>query len=730
VNLASRLQALAEPGAVYLSEATQRLVQGLVETTFAGSHAIKGKAEPQKVYRLDSIRQGATRFGAAVGRGLSPYVGREREMESLERGLAEARGQLRVVDIVAEPGMGKSRLLHEFRQRIGKDQAFVLSGSCSPDGQQTPFLPFIEVVRGSFQVSVGEAETEVARKLELGLNVLGLHSAENLGLILNLLGLRPSEGALTGLDGVLIGLRTRDLLQSLLEARCRLSPAILLIEDLHWIDSVSNEVLGKIVDGGTKLRLLLLHTRRPEYQPTWLNRSIVTKLHLEPLATGDIKHLVQARLRVEVLPETLARLVTEKAEGNALFAEEIVSFLTERGVLRANAGKVEFDAAGLAAALPASVQSLLTARVDRLAPQDRALLQAAAVIGRRFDPELLAAVMDKGGDINAPLAAMQALDLIHPEGKSGDFSFKHALVRDAVYQSLLTGSRVPLHLRIAEQIERRSGNRIAEVAEILAHHYSQTDRVDKAFAYLALAGEKSLGVYSLDEADKYFAAAMALLDVRRDCAGDQQIVEVLAGYTLCLNLSMRLKPLTEIVERFMSTIDRLGEDHKCILVRHQYVIALLYSARYREAEKAQANLSAMAERLGDAGSKAYALVSAIHASTIIAPYTVEIFEALSREAITAASSVNDAYLQNFLRFVVGWEQFHRGRMVQAHEAAEDLMDVGRRMNDPRSTGLGMALKAFIALTSDDYVAALDFAETSILRRRPKTVESGFELYGF
>ena len=344
VNLASRLQTLAEPGTVFLSETTQRLVQGLVETTFAGDHAIKGKAEPQKVYRLDAIRHGATRFEAAVGRGLSVYVGRERELEILERALAEARGELRVIDIVAEPGMGKSRLLYEFRQRIGKEQAFILTGNCSPDGQQTPFLPFIEVVRGSFQVRSGEAENEVARKLEMGLTLLGLHSQENLGLLLNLLGLKPPEGSLSGLDGVLIGLRTRDLLQNLLEARRRLSPVVLVIEDLHWIDSVSREVLGKIVDGEAKLELLILHTRRPEYEPAWGDRPAVTALQLEPLQAGDIRRLVETRLGVDALPETLARQVAEKAEGNALFAEEILSFLTERGVLRVAGGKVEFDA--------------------------------------------------------------------------------------------------------------------------------------------------------------------------------------------------------------------------------------------------------------------------------------------------------------------------------------------------------------------------------------------------
>ena len=321
VNLASRLQTLAESGTVLMSEATHRLVEGLVEMSFAGEHIIKGKAEPQKVYRLEAIRRGATRFDAAVGRGLTTYVGRERELDILDRALAEARRGLRVIDIVADPGMGKSRLLYEFRQRIGKEQTFILSGSCSPDGRQTPFLPFIEVVRGSFQVKEGEAEAEVARKLGLGLTVLGLQSPENLGLLLNLLGLKPPEGSLTGLDGVLIGLRTRDLLQNLLEARCRVSQVVLLIEDLHWIDSVSQEVLGKIVEGETGLRLLLLHTRRPEYDPPWCDRPVVTTLNLQPLPAGEIKRLVQTRLGVDSLGDIAARCSARKQRPGALFLE-------------------------------------------------------------------------------------------------------------------------------------------------------------------------------------------------------------------------------------------------------------------------------------------------------------------------------------------------------------------------------------------------------------------------
>jgi predicted ATPase len=229
-----------------------------------------------------------------VSRGLSAFVGREHELELLERGRAEARSQLRVIDIAAEPGMGKSRLLHEFRQRVGKERAFVLTGNCSHDGQQTPFLPFVEVMRGLFRISAGEAEKDIAQKLEIGLTSLGLHSTRNLGLLLHFLGLKVPEGSLTGLDSVLIGLRTRELLQQLLDARCSLSPVVMVIEDTHWIDSVSEELLGKIVDSESKRKLLLLTTHRPEFASPWLDRAIVTQLHLEPNNVGGALPLPHA----------------------------------------------------------------------------------------------------------------------------------------------------------------------------------------------------------------------------------------------------------------------------------------------------------------------------------------------------------------------------------------------------------------------------------------------------
>jgi class 3 adenylate cyclase len=731
VNFAARLQTLAEPDSAVMSEATHRSVQGMVEASFAGEYSIKGKSEAQKVYRLDGIRHGTTRFETAVSRGLSTFVGREHELQVLERGLAEARSQLRAIDIAAEPGMGKSRLLHEFRQRVGKERAFVLSGNCSPDGQQTPFLPFVEVVRGLFRVSAGEAEKDVAQKLEIGLTSLGLHSTRNLGLLLHLLGLKVPEGALTGLDGVLIGLRTRELLQQLLDARCSLSPVVMVIEDLHWIDSVSEELLGKIVDSESKRKLLLLTTHRPEFAPPWLGRAGAAQLHLEPLPVGEIRRLVQARLGVEVLPEALARQVAEKAEGNPLFAEEIVTFLTERELLHAKDGKIEFDPGAVAVGLPANVESILNARVDRLASKDRALLQAASVIGRRFDSELLAVAAEET-DIDNRLASIQALDLVHTDGGSTDYVFKHALVRESLYEGLLTERRQELHARIAEEIEHRSGNRLAEVAEILAYHYSRTSLVGKAFAFLSLAGTKSLSIYSLDEAAIHLTAALALLDKNPDCASDAQVTDFLISYLSLLDLSAQVKRELDVLTRYLARIDRLGDDPRVVLIRLVYAFALVMNARYREAAAMQRETSRMADRLGDAESKAWALVIEIWVSTRVAPKPQHEFEILKTEAIEAASEATEAFIQKSARelysplqvawagglfrltwWVIGSEEVLRGRMHHTRDAARELMQVGRRLNDPRSTSTGLLLLSIIALWSDSYAETLEYSEQSL-----------------
>ncbi|WP_406645581.1 AAA family ATPase [Aliisedimentitalea scapharcae] len=710
VNLASRIEALAPRGGCLICDATRSLVEWLVDLSFDDEYQIKGVAKPQKLWRLLSIREGATRFDASLARGLSQYIGRDAELATLAGALERARDRVQVVDLVAEPGLGKTRLIFEFLNPITKEDAFVLTGHCSANGQQTPFLPFLEVMRGSFQIRDEDEPFEIARKLETGLRRAGLDTPENLGLLLNLLGLPPPDGSLDGLDGVLIGLRTRDLLPALLQAQCQATRVVLLIEDIHWIDGASEEMLRKLIESGTQSNLLILLTRRPEYDPGWCTLPWVKALALQPLEDGDIWQLARTRLGVETLPDALIQQVTERAGGNPLFGEEILSYLIDQGALRITSGTAEFDAEKATSGLPASMQSLLTARIDRLQPQDQALLQAAATIGRRFDPGLLSLVIGRAGETGAALHRLQAQDIVYRETNSSDYMFKHVLLRDTVYQGLVSDRRADLHLAIAEALVQRNQDRLAEVADTLAYHYAQTDRKDLAFRYSALAGAKSLGVFSHDQANRYFASALALYLDDPTCASDAEFAEFLANYALCSNISLMVKPMIELAPKVRPILNGIGDSGDHVLFLHHYVSCLVCSGRYRDALGVQQELTAMANRLGDPKSIAYALVNELSVSIYCAPIPDDVFETKRQEAETALTCFDDAYLKNFFVATVGWNELTRGRVTKAHEAADRMRAEGISKNDPRSLGYGTAMKALIAMVTDDHQTALEISE--------------------
>ena len=220
-------------------------------------------------------------------------------------------------------------------------------------------------------------------------------------------------------------------------------------------------------------------------------------------------------------------------------------------------------------------------------------------------------------------------------------------------------------------------------------------------------------MYSLDEAATHFTAALALLDKNRDCASDDQVAEFLVSYTFLLNMNRHLKVMIDVLERFLARIDCLADDPRAVLIRHHYVFALLYNTRYQEAAAMQQETSPIANRLGDSRSKAYSLAGEIAVSTIVAPKSLHEFEILKREALTAASDTADSYIQTWTRFVIGWEEFHRGRVTDARDLARELMQVGRVLNDARAIGMGRALLTWIALVSDSYAEALEHSEQSL-----------------
>jgi hypothetical protein len=402
--------------------------------------------------------------------------------------------------------------------------------------------------------------------------------------------------------------------------------------------------------------------------------------------------------------------MTERAGGNPLYAEEILSFLIETGTLRITAGRAEFDAALGNTALPESMQSLFAARVDQLKPQDRAVLQAAAAIGRRFDPALVSTVVEQPDEIGAALRRLEALDIVYREAGSSGFVFKHVLMRDSVYHSLLSERRTHLHTAIAEALEKRNDNRLSEAAEILAFHYALTGHTDRAFTYHALAGTKSVGVFSLDEANRYFAAALDLYRNDATCASDGQFSELVANYALSLNISLQVRSMLDLADEVGPILARFGDSHHHVVFLHHNVASMIWNGRYRDAWEVQQDLTDMAERLGDPYAKAYAGVSELALSNYHRPFSNEAYAA-KRQAIDAAlAEVDDAYLRNYYIAHVGHNEVTRGRMVRAREIADSLTAAGQSRNDPRSTGYGIAMSGLIAMVGNDHETALRLAD--------------------
>ncbi|MDZ4139397.1 MAG: adenylate/guanylate cyclase domain-containing protein [Erythrobacter sp.] len=713
VNLASRLQSLAQPGGCVICEATRRLVEWLVDMSFEGEHEIKGRSKPQKLWRVIAIREGASRFDASLGQGLTPYIGRQAELLTLRAALAEVRDGGRAIDIVAEPGLGKTRLVFEFVNGLGDSVNTVLTGHCASNGGQTPFLPFLEVVREAFRIRPEDEPSEIGLKIKTGLATTALDSVEHQALLLNLLGLEAPDAWLAGLDGVLIGLRTRELLLALLNSACRAGPVVMLIEDAHWIDSASEELLNTLIQDGVQPNLLILLTRRPAYTPRWVGKPKVLTLLLEPLGPDAIRTLAETRLGVKSLPDDLVQEVTERAGGNPLFGEEILRFLIDKGALRVEAGKADFAAVTGESELPVTMQGLLTARTDALLPQDRAMLEAAAVIGRRFDPGLLALVVESPADVGAALLRLQEQHLIYREAKSSSYVFRHILMRDSVYQRLLNAKQTELHLKIAEAQEKRSEGRLAEVADMLAYHYSHTDRVGPTFTFLVMAGTRSLGVFSLDEAERYFSNALEIYERDPSCTSDERFSEFVANYGLCCNISLRLTAIIALAQKALPILARIGDNHHHALFLHHYALCLVWAARYLDALRVRKELSAMAARLGNPLTSAYALVAELTVSTYCAPMPNDEYRTKCVEAEAELAKIDDAYLTNLYFCIDAYDAMARGRVAEALAAAERAIEFGSSTNDPRGQGFGLAMKALVAVTCDDYEPALDWTEQAI-----------------
>lgn len=667
-NLAARLQQLAEPGAILVSDTTCRALQGEVQLEALPPTRVKGKEEPVQAYRVLGIGVRPSDETVLDSTALSPFVGRRREMEVLEELREQAAGGAgQVVSLVGEAGAGKSRLLYEFRRRSVGSSATWLTGRCLSYGGGVPYLPLVYMLRNEWGIDEADEHALVAAKVRMGLERIGLNAGDLLPYLLRLLVAGSAQKELAALSPQALQARTFTVLRQVILNAGRGGLVILDIEDLHWADETSQDFLAFLVEGLPAARMLLLVTLRPGYRLRWIDHSYATQINLRRLTDQESHVVVESILRRVKLPKELVGAILAKAEGNPFFLEELTQSMMERPDV----------------SVPDTVQGVLMARVDRLPAPHKRLLQTASVLGRELPLDLLTAIWDGADELGPLLSDLKLWEFLYeaPTAKEPLYFFKHALSQETIYQTLLANRRRILHAAAGRAFEELYFDRLEEVYDRLAYHFSQAEDAEKAVAYLSRFAGKSALEYAHAEAAK--ALGEALSHAARLPAGsrDRRCLE------LSLQLAHSLLPLarfSETLELFLGqreALERLGDTFLC--GRYFFWLAHTYSylGRHEEAEENAWRSVREARQAGDAETEGRAFYVLCRDAFWVGGFSEGIEH--GRQAVGLLEQAADRWWQGQAYWVLGFHYYVLGQFDHAFQTMRRAYAIWEALLDPR-----------------------------------------------
>jgi class 3 adenylate cyclase/tetratricopeptide (TPR) repeat protein len=487
VGLAARMEQLAEPGKILLTQHSARLASGYFRTRDLGATAVKGLREPLHIFELEGVGALRTRFDLSRARGLARFVGRVDELRSLEAALDRCReGNGQVVGVVAEAGVGKSRLCFEFAERCRARGLAVYEGHAVAHGKNIPFLPILQVFRAYFGIAERDADRAAREKIAGRLLLLDEKFRETLPLLFELFGIPDPERPAPRLSPEARQRQIVAVLRRLVQRSDSQEPAVTLIEDLHWLDPGSEAYLEQWVEALSGGRGLLLVNFRPEYHAGWMQKSYYQQLPLATLGIEATRELLEDLLGRNPSVAGLASAIQARTAGNPFFTEEVVQSLVESGHLEGDKGSYRLATPIERLEVPSSVQALLASRIDRLPERDKQLLQTAAVIGRTFDEPTLEAVAElPRAGLGEALAGLEAAELVTQQAlyPVAEYAFKHPLTQEVALRSQLQERRSQLHAAVARAIEKANPEKLDEKAALLAHHWEEAGDSLKAAAW-------------------------------------------------------------------------------------------------------------------------------------------------------------------------------------------------------------------------------------------------------
>ena len=516
VNIASRMEGLAEPGATYVTEEIFKLTEGFFRFEALGEKKIKGKAAPVKIFQVIAPSSRRTRFDVSAERGLTPFVGRKRELELMIDGFERCKtGKGQALSIVSEAGVGKSRLLYEFRKAIANENITFLEGKCLSYSSGIAYHPIIDLLKSNFNIINDDKDTEIKEKVKRELKILAIKEKLTLPYLLDLLSVKDSGIDKTIISPEEIKARILESLKQIVVKASEVRTLIIAIEDLHWIDRSSEESLKKLLKSISGARVFLIFTYRPDFVHTWGHRSYHSQVNLNRLSNRDTLTTVTHLLGTEKMDGDLEELILEKTEGVPFFIEEFIKSLKDLEIIERKDKGYHLVKDFQNISIPATIQDVIMARVDSLPEGAKRLLQIGSVVGRESNHELIRRVTDfPEEELLSYLSSLKDSELIFERGvyPNSTYIFKHALTQEVSYNSLLIKSRKEIHGKIAIAIEDLYRERLEEYFEILAHHCIQGENWQRAYRYNREAGLKALSSSDFERAQTYFEFSLDALN--------------------------------------------------------------------------------------------------------------------------------------------------------------------------------------------------------------------------
>ncbi len=632
VGLAQRMEQLAETGRIYLTEHTAALVSGLFGLEDLGHFTVKGASEPLRVYELAGPGQYRTRLDVARTRGFSRFVGRSDDMAALEAALAQALGgNGQVIGVVAEPGVGKSRLCYEFAVRCRARGLAVDEAHGVAHGKAIPFLPVIEYLRAYFGITERDADQATREKIAGKLLLLDPQFADSLPLLFDFLGVSDPERPAPRTDPEVRQRLLFAAMKRLVHARSRREPGVTVLEDLHWIDGGSEAFLENFVEAVAGTRTLVVVNFRPEYHAGWMQKSYYQQLPLAPLGAEASAELLHDVLGADPSLGGLADRIRQRTAGNPFFIEEIVQGLVEAGHLHGSKGAYRLATPAGDDALPGTVQAVLAARIDRLGEREKSVLQTAAVIGKQFTEPVLRHVAElAAAEVAAALDALARSEFLYEEAlyPEAAYAFKHPLTQEVAYRSQLGARRAKVHAAVARTIATLYPEQLDQRAAELAYHWEAAGDVLEAARWHARAAEWT-AVSDAREALRHWQRVRALLEPLPAAAAMCELG--LRARTGILSLGWRLgideAEARALLAEGRALAGRTRAPHLLVQLTVAYAAIRVWDGGLDEALERSEEAARLADEAGETGSWLAARICLSYAYLLMGRL---------REALTAA----------------------------------------------------------------------------------------------